>query len=83
MEVELHEYNEEWAQLKIERLQDLKKPRDNKSVKESLKAPEKATKAEENVMPYLLDCCKCYATVSEMANVFRGVFGELREPSIF
>ena len=42
MEVELHEYKEEWAQLKIERLQNLKEARDNKSVKESIKAPEKA-----------------------------------------
>ena len=42
MEVELHEYKVEWAQLKIERLQNLKKTRDNKSVKESIKAPEKA-----------------------------------------
>ena len=83
MEVELHEYNEEWAQLQIERLQDLKKTRDNKAVKESLKALEKAAKGQENVMPYLLDCCKCYATVGEMANVFRDVFGEFREPSIF
>ena len=83
MEVELHEYNEQWAQLQIERLQDLKKTRDNKAVKESLKALEKATEKQENVMPYLLDCCKHYATVGEMANVFRDVFGEFREPSIF
>ena len=83
MEVELHEYNEEWAHLQIERLQDLKKTRDNKAVKESLKALEKAAKKQENVMPYLLDCCKHYATVGEMANVFRDVFGEFREPSIF
>jgi methylmalonyl-CoA mutase N-terminal domain/subunit len=83
MEVELHEYNEEWAQLQIERLQDLKKTRDNKAVKESLKALEKAAEEQENVMPYLLDCCKSYATVGEMANVFRDVFGEFREPSIF
>jgi methylmalonyl-CoA mutase N-terminal domain/subunit len=83
MEVELHEYNEEWAQLQIERLQDLKKTRDNKAVKESLKALEKAAEVQENVMPYLLDCCKCYATVGEMANVFRDVFGEFREPNIF
>ncbi|MGD8982716.1 MAG: methylmalonyl-CoA mutase family protein [Desulfobacteraceae bacterium] len=83
MEVELHEYNEEWAQLQIERLRDLKKTRDNKAVKESLKALEKAAREQENVMPYLLDCCKCYATVGEMANVFRDVFGEFREPSIF
>jgi len=83
MEVELHEYNEAWAQLQIERLQDLKKTRDNKAVRESLKLLGKAAKEKENVMPYLLDCCKCYATVGEMANVFREVFGEFREPSIF
>ena len=35
MEVKLHEYNEEWVQLKIERLQNFKKTRDNKYVKES------------------------------------------------
>ncbi len=83
MEVELHEYNEAWAQLQIERLQGLKKTRDKKAVRESLKSLGKAAKEEENVMPYLLDCCKCYATVGEMANVFRDVFGEFREPSIF
>jgi methylmalonyl-CoA mutase N-terminal domain/subunit len=83
MEVELHEHNEAWAQLQIERLQDLKKTRDNTAVRESLKSLGKAAKKQENVMPYLLNCCKCYATVGEMANVFRDVFGEFREPSIF
>jgi methylmalonyl-CoA mutase N-terminal domain/subunit len=83
MEVELHEYNEEWARLQITRLKELKKNRDNKAVKDSLKALEKAAKEEKNVMPYLLECCKCYATVGEMANVFRDVFGEFVEPSIF
>jgi methylmalonyl-CoA mutase N-terminal domain/subunit len=83
MEVELHEYNEQWASLQIERLQELKRNRDNKSVMKFLKALEKAASGQENVMPYLVDCCKCYATVGEMANVFRDVFGELKEPSIF
>ena len=83
MEVELHEHNEEWAQLQIDRLKDLKKTRDNKAVKESLKALEKTAKEKKNVMPYLVECCKCYATVGEMANVFRDVFGEYVEPSIF
>jgi methylmalonyl-CoA mutase N-terminal domain/subunit len=83
MEVELHEHNEQWARLQIERLKELKTNRDNKSVMKSLKALEKAASGQENVMPYLADCCKCYATVGEMANVFRDVFGELKEPSIF
>ncbi len=83
MEVELHEHNEEWAQLQIDRLKDLKRTRDNKAVNESLKALEKTAKEKKNVMPYLVECCKCYATVGEMANVFRDVFGEYVEPSIF
>ena len=83
MEVELHEYNEKWAQLQIQRLRELKKTRDNKAVNQALKALEKAATNQENVMPYLVDGCKCYATVGEMANVFRDVFGEYREPGIF
>ena len=83
MEVELHEYNEAWAQRQIERLKELKRTRDNKAVKETLKALEKAASEKRNVMPSLVECCKAYATVGEMANVFRDVFGEHKEPSIF
>jgi methylmalonyl-CoA mutase N-terminal domain/subunit len=83
MEVELHEHNEAWAQAQISRLQDLKRTRDNKAVRATLLALEKAAKEKQNVMPVLVDCCKVYATVGEMANVFRQVFGEHREPSIF
>ncbi len=83
MEVELHEYNEEWARLQIERLGELKKERDNKAVGVSLKALEGAAGDKKNVMPYLVECSRHYATVGEMANVFRDVFGEYIEPGIF
>ncbi len=83
MEVDLHEYNEEWARLQIKRLKELNKDRDNRAVKNSLKALEKAAREEKNVMPYLLACCKDYATVGEMSNVFKDIFGEFVEPSIF
>ena len=83
MEVELHEYNEEWARLQIERLRELKKDRDNAAAGKSLKALEGAAREQENVMPCLVECSKHYATVGEMANVFRDVFGEYVEPSIF
>ncbi len=83
MEVELHEYNDEWARLQIDRLRKLKQERDNTAVTRSLKALEQAARQKENVMPYLVDCCKSYATVGEMANLFRDIFGEYREPSIF
>ncbi|UCG65298.1 MAG: methylmalonyl-CoA mutase [Deltaproteobacteria bacterium] len=83
MDVELHEYNEKWGHMQIERVKKLRKNRNNKAVRESLDSLEKAAREEKNVMPYLVECCKHYATVGEMANVFREVFGEHVEPSIF
>ncbi|MBW1775421.1 MAG: methylmalonyl-CoA mutase, partial [Deltaproteobacteria bacterium] len=83
MEVELHEYNESWAREQITSLQKLKSERDNKAAGDSLKDLEKAAKERKNVMPFLVRCCKDYATVGEMANVFRDAFGEHVEPSIF
>ena len=83
MEVELHEYSDESAKLQIKRLKELKRDRDGSAVKTSLQALEKAAKEKKNVMPYLVDCCKTYATVGEMADVFRQVFGEHVEPNIF
>jgi len=83
MEVELHEHSEEWASLQIQRLRELKRSRHNQGVAESLKQLERAAREKKNVMPFLVESCKAYATVGEMANVFRTVFGEHKEPSIF
>jgi methylmalonyl-CoA mutase N-terminal domain/subunit len=83
MEVELHEYSDESAKLQIKRLKELKRDRDGSAVKTSLQALEKAAREKKNVMPYLVDCCKNYATVGEMADIFRQVFGEHVEPNIF
>ncbi len=80
-EVKLHEYDEEAAEKKIKELKELKRRRDNKKVSQTLKELEKATKEGKNVMPYLVECCKAYATVGEMANVFREIFGEFQEPT--
>ncbi|MCG2777540.1 MAG: methylmalonyl-CoA mutase family protein [Desulfobacterales bacterium] len=81
--VELHEYSDESAIEQIKSLKELKKTRNNKDVTRTLKALERATKDKVNVMPYLVDCCKAYATVGEMTGVFRDIFGELVEPNIF
>jgi methylmalonyl-CoA mutase N-terminal domain/subunit len=83
MEVELHEYNEEWAGLQTQRLQEVRGTRNGAAVKEALRAVEKAARQKTNVMPALVEACKSYATVGEMADVFRQVFGEHVEPSIF
>jgi len=82
MEVELHEYNAESAEKQIENLRALKRERNSREVTKTLTALEEAARSGTNVMPYLVDCCKAYATVGEMARVFRDVFGEFQEPSV-
>ena len=82
-DVELHEYNEQWAEQQISNLEELRRTRDNREVSQTLKYLEQGTRAGKNVMPLLVDCCRAYATVGEMAGVFRDLFGEWQEPSIF
>ena len=82
-DVELHNYSEEWADKQVDGLKELRRTRDNREVTRLLKELEKATREGKNVMPILVDCCRAYATVGEMAGVFRDVFGEWQEPSIF
>jgi len=82
-DVELHEYNEQWVQQQISNLKELRRTRDNREVSRTLKDLEQGTRAGKNVMPLLVDCCRAYATMGEMAGVFRDLFGEWQEPSLF
>jgi len=38
--------------------------------------------SKDNVMPVLVEAVKAYATVGEISNAFRDVFGEYKEPNI-
>ena len=58
------------------RLDEIRRRRDNRDVKEKLKYLEQAARGSENVMPALLDAVKAYATLGEAMDVFREVFGE-------
>ena len=60
-------------------LAKMKAGRDGARVESTLKALEQAAKGTENLMPFILDAVKSYATLGEVANVLRGVFGVHRE----
>lgn len=83
MEVELHQYDDSWGKRQIEKLKELKRTRIDREVTRTLKSLASAAHSNENVMPHLVACCKAYATVGEMADVFREAFGEFDEPSLF
>lgn len=81
--IELHEYNPRVADEQIARLNEVKRERDSRAVTQALKDLEAAARAKRNVMPYLVEAVKAYATVGEMTAVFKEVYGEFKEPSIF
>ena len=78
--VEFHEYNPAVAKEKIDGLTQVKASRDNHAVKAALDNLRVAAQGKENLMPFILDAVKTYATVGEMTNVMKGVFGTFREP---
>jgi methylmalonyl-CoA mutase N-terminal domain/subunit len=82
-DVELHQYDDSWTHTQIAKLKELRRTRSDRDVTASLKALEKAAQGDVNVMPALVDCCRAYATVGEMAGVCRDVFGEWKEPRLF
>ncbi len=64
-------------------LEELKSKRDNQKVEQTLNALKKAAEDGTNLMPILVDCAKAYATVGEMINTLKDVFGEYVEPAEF
>ena len=65
----------------VARLEKLRAERDNVRVRETLSALEAAAEGTENLMPYLLDAVRAYATLGEITDVLRDVFGVYEEPT--
>ena len=62
-----------------ERLAKLKRERDNGKVKQTLKRLEEVAQGKENTMPPIIECVEAYATLGEICDVLRNVFGVQRE----
>lgn len=63
----------------IARLEKMKAARDNEAVKAALGKLREAAKGTENLMPYLIDAVKTYATLGEICGVLREEFGEYKQ----
>ena len=59
-----------------ERLRKLRSERDGEAVRTALERLERAARGSDNLLPYILDAVRVYATLGEICNVLRGVFGE-------
>lgn len=67
----------------IKRLQDIKKTRDNERVEKALNDLRNGAEKTENVMPFVVEAVRYYASIGEICGVLREVFGEYRAPVIF
>jgi methylmalonyl-CoA mutase, N-terminal domain len=65
------------------RLTRLRAERDNGAVVANLERLGKSAQGAENLLPSILECVRSYATLGEMCDVLRSVFGEYQEPSLY
>ena len=71
--------DETTAERQVTRLQDLRKTRDHDAVRRSLAALKDTARGKGNTMYPLMDCVRAYATVGEMCDALREVWGEYEE----
>jgi len=79
--VNILQIDESVAELQAERLQKLRAGRDNARVEATLKNLVNGARSSDNTMPLLIDCVRAYATLGEMCDALRPVFGEYQEPA--
>lgn len=71
------------ARQQLARLRAVRKSRSQAKVKLSLADLKKAAADDQNLMPYLLSCVKTYATLGEIMDALKEIFGEYQEPIMF
>ena len=76
--------DQEIVNKQIERTRKFRENRDGRRVESAIEKLKKAAEnPDENLMPYILDAVKAKATLGEMTDALREIFGEYRAPQIF
>jgi methylmalonyl-CoA mutase N-terminal domain/subunit len=76
--IPIFHYDPQVERKQVERVQRLRASRDAAAVERSLARLESAARGSENLMPYILEAAASYATVGEISQRLRAVFGEYR-----
>ncbi len=77
--IEIFKLNDEAIKKQIERLKKLRSERDNDKVKNSLKKLRECALLGENLMPAIIECVEAYATIGEISDTLREIWGEFKE----
>jgi len=83
IDIEVLKIDKKSVERQIERLRRFRKNRDKTKVEKSLENLKKAAEGDENLFPYILEAVKAKATLGEMTDALREVFGEYKAPQIF
>jgi methylmalonyl-CoA mutase N-terminal domain/subunit len=78
--------DESVAESQTASVQRLKQTRDNARVQkclEDLRRAARGSRPSDNIMYPILDCARAYATLGEMCDALRDVWGEYQEPPTF
>jgi methylmalonyl-CoA mutase N-terminal domain/subunit len=78
-EINIQRIDERLERNQIERLRALRVRRDEKSWRGSIEAVEEAARSGANLMPHIIHAVESYATVGEISDTMRRVFGEYQE----
>jgi len=67
----------------LDRLNRVRRERDQSAVRQALENLRRVAEGTENTMPAIIEAVQAYATLGEIMNVFRTVFGDYMEPAVF
>ncbi len=81
--VDLLVIDESVPRRQCEKLKTLRAERNGALVEKNLSDLKRAAEGTDNLLPCILDCVRSYATLGEICDALRVVYGEYREPSIF
>jgi len=71
--------DEQKEKAQVERLEKVRKERKDADVKKALEAVKKAAGGKDNVMPPIIEAVRAYATIGEISDALRAVFGEFKD----
>ena len=74
----IHKVDEKSVKQQIKNLKKIKKERDAQEVKKKLEILKEAATQNKNIVPSILGAVRVYATVGEISDVLRGIFGEYK-----
>ncbi len=82
IEIPILEIGDDVEKKQIQKLHDVRASRDNQFTLQCLAELTQAARTGDNVMPHLIQCAKAYASLGEMVDAMKVVYGEWTESTV-